>query len=371
MTTHQALFLSSTTTPPTLQKLPKPTATAGTAIVRVLAVTVVPYMNEILSGVRPYPLSFPLIPGGTAIARIDSVGPDSVSLKPGQLVFCDVTIRARDDPDVQILLGIHGGGYPAAQRLMDGEWRNATWAEFAKFPLENLYAINENVVCNDLGYSVEELTTLAICAVPFGGLSAVRVGPGDSVIIAPATGYYGGAAVTVAMAMGCRVIAAGRNKARLDALATVYGETGRLISVLLTGDEETDSAALKSATRSPKGADAYIDFSPPQAGKSTHIVAALGALRPKGNAVFMGGIPGRIEIPYSMLMFKNLTIQGRFMFERKDVEKLIRYVENGILQLGQDIGMMNFRSFGLKEWENAVNAAKEQKGWGSQVLLRP
>lgn len=328
-------------------------------------------MNEILSGTRPYPLSFPLVPGGTAIARTDSLGPDSASLQVGQLVFCDITIRARDDPDVQILFGIHGGGYPAAQKLMDGEWRNATWAEYAKFPLENLYAINEEVVCKGMGYTAQELMTLGICAVPFGGLSALRVGPGDSVIVAPATGYYGGAAVTVAMAMGCRVVAAGRNEEKLNSLAKVYGKTGRFTSVVLTGDAEADSATLKSASGSQKGADAYIDFSPPEAGNSTHIVAALGALRPKGKAVLMGGIPGKIEIPYSMMMFKNLSVQGRFMFERKDVEKLVKYVESGNLKLGKDIGMTNIKTFGLEDWENAVNSAKDEKGWGSQVLMCP
>jgi hypothetical protein len=51
MSTQRAIVLSSTTTPPTLQILPKPKATPGSAVVRILAVTVVPYMNEILSGV--------------------------------------------------------------------------------------------------------------------------------------------------------------------------------------------------------------------------------------------------------------------------------------------------------------------------------
>lgn len=42
-----------------------------------------------------------------------------VSLSVGQPVFRDVTTRGRDDPDAQILFGIHGGGYPAAQKLME------------------------------------------------------------------------------------------------------------------------------------------------------------------------------------------------------------------------------------------------------------
>ena len=371
MSTHRALVLSSTTSPPILRTLPKPIATSGSAIVRVVAVAVLPYMNEIFSGARQYPLSFPLVPGGGALGRIESVGPDSVSLKAGQLVFCDVTIRAHDDPDVQILHGIHGGGYPAAQKLMDGEWRNATWAEYTKFPLESLYPMDQDLLCKGMGYSIEELTMLSTCAIPFGGLSAIGVGPGDSVIVSPATGYYGGAAVTVAIAMGARVIAAGRNAAALKALARIHGKNGRFESVVLTGNLEIDSAALKSAAGSPKGADAYIDFSPPQAEGSTHIVAALCALRPKGKAVVMGGIAGNIEIPYSLLVFSGLSIQGCFMYERKHAEKLIKYAECGILKLGKDIGVTNTKSFGLEEWENAVEAAKNASGWGSHVVLSP
>lgn len=131
---------------------------------------------------------------------------------------------------------------------------------------------------------------------------------------------------------------------------------------------EVDSAAMKTASGNLKGADAYIDFSLPQVGNSTHIAAALGALHPKGKAVLMGGIPGKIEIPYSMLVFKNLSIQGRFMFERKDVERLVKYVEGGLLKLEKEIGMTRLQSSELKEWEKAVT---EDKGLGSQVLLCP
>ena len=328
-------------------------------------------MNAILDGSRPYPLSFPLVPGGTAIGRIDSVGPDSVSLKPGQLVFCNVTIRARDDPSVSILFGIHGGGYPAAQKLMDGEWRNATFAEFARFPLENLFVIDEEVVCGRLGYRVEALSSLGVCAVPFGGLCEVGVRAGDTVIVAPSTGYYGGAAVTVALAMGACVVAAGRSMEKLEKLERTFGTTGRLRAVVLTGDVGVDMEALKMASGSQKGADAYIDFSPPSAGNSTHIAAALGALRPFGKCVLMGGIPGNIEISYSQIMFKSLRVQGRFMFDRKHVVQLIKYVETGILKLGKDIGMTNFQSFGLEEVDKAVKAAAETTRWGSQVLLTP
>lgn len=86
---------------------------------------------------RAYILCFPLVPGGSAIARIDAVGPDAVALEPGQFAFCDVTVRARDIRDESILFGMHGGFSESSRGLMKGELRDVTWAEYAKFALEN------------------------------------------------------------------------------------------------------------------------------------------------------------------------------------------------------------------------------------------
>lgn len=60
-------------------------------------------------------------------------------------------------------------------------------------------------------------------------------------IVAPATGRIRGAAVTVALAMGGKVIAAGRSQTALDALGTVFATMGRNKTVSLSGD-----AALKN-----------------------------------------------------------------------------------------------------------------------------
>jgi threonine dehydrogenase-like Zn-dependent dehydrogenase len=328
-------------------------------------------MGEILDGSRGYPLSLPLTPGGSAIGRIEEVGPDAVHLAKGQLVFCDVTIRARDNPSVSILFGIHGGGYPEAQKLMDGEWRDGTYSEFAKFPLENLYPLNENVLLNQRGFTVPELAALAVCLVPFGGLSEIGLSPGDSVIVAPATGYYGGAAVSVAIAMGATVVAAGRNKTALDNLAAVYASTGRLKTVVLSGNSAEDTDALRRASLNSEGADAFIDLSPPEAANATHITSAMCALRPFGKCVLMGGAKGNFEFPYLTIMFKNLRIQGRFMYERDHILKLIKLIERGSLGLGKAIGIKNLQKFDLDHVMDAVTAAAASKGWGSQVLLTP
>jgi len=371
MATHKALVLSSRDKPLVLETRPRPAVKAGEAVVRILATHIVPYMSEILNGSQPYPLSLPMTPGNNAIGRVFEVGPDAVQLTPGQLVFCDITIRGRDNPFVSILFGIHGGGYPAAQKLMDGEWRDATYAEYTRFPLENLYPLNEGLLLNKMGYSLSNLCMLPVFLVPFGGLSEVDVKPGETVIVAPATGQFGGGAVAVALAMGATVVAAGRNNNALEALATIHASTGRLRTVVLTGDVSVNTEALKNAVGKPDGADAFIDFCPPAAEGSSLLTSAVAALRPFGRCIIMGGMPGNISVPYLEVMFKSLRLQGRFMYDRDHVLRLIQMVESGLLPLGPRIGIKHTEEFGLESIDEALQAAGRLTGWGGHVVLKP
>lgn len=370
MSTHRALVLHSRDKPLVLEYVPRPVAGTGDAIVGIIAADIVPYMAEVLSNKRPYPLTLPMTPGNTAIARVHEVGPDAVALKPGQLVFCDITIRARDKPSVSILYGIHGGGYPEAQTLMDGVWRNATYAEYTRFPLENLYPLNEELLVGQLGYSMNDLCLLPVCLVPFGGLCEVDVKPGETVIIAPATGRYGGAAVNIALAMGAIVIAAGRNKVALKNLEMVHGTT-RLKTIQLTGDGPTDTELFRAAAGKPDGADVYLDLSPPAVQGTSVMVSGIRSLRAFGRCIVMGGNAGNIDIPYLEVMFKSIRIQGRFMYDRRHVQQLIQMVESGLLPLAKKAGVTLAEEFGLEQIDAALEAAGKLKGWGGHVVLRP
>uniref|UniRef100_A0A093VGY0 Alcohol dehydrogenase n=1 Tax=Talaromyces marneffei PM1 TaxID=1077442 RepID=A0A093VGY0_TALMA len=371
MATHRALVLRSRDKPLSLETVPRPTAKAGQAVVRILGADVAPYMAEVLDGSRQYPLSLPMIPGNSSIGRVVEVGPDAVKLTPGQLVFCNITILARDDPNVSILFGLHGGGYPAAQKLMDGEWRDATYAEYAKFPLENLYPLNEDVLFNKLGYTMSDLCLMPVCLVPFGGLSEVDVKPGEVVIVAPATGRYGGAAVAVALAMGATVVAAGRNKDALAALESIHASTGRLRTVALTEDPSSNAEAFKTAAGKPDGADVYIDFSPPAMKGSSLLVAAVKALRPFGRLVIMGGHLGEISVSYLDIMLKSIRIQGRFMYSRQHVLQLIQMTESGVLKFGSKLGINETQEYGLESIGDALQAAANLSGFGNHVVLKP
>lgn len=122
---------------------------------------------------------------------------------------------------------------------------------------------------------------------------------GETVITAPVTDSFGGAAVLVALAMGARVIAMGRNFA---ALQKVAASSEPVEAVPITGDVQAETEALRKFGL----ADTLFDISPPEAAKSTHIKSGILALRPSGRVSLMGGIREDISIPYTVVMHRNL-----------------------------------------------------------------
>jgi len=70
-------------------------------------------------------------------------------------------VRGRDDVGAAFLLGIHQGHSDGSRILMRGEWRDATYAEYAKIPLENCYPLNEELLVQKLGYTVEDLSCIS------------------------------------------------------------------------------------------------------------------------------------------------------------------------------------------------------------------
>jgi threonine dehydrogenase-like Zn-dependent dehydrogenase len=375
-TTMKAVVLSERINPIliSVKEVPIPAPTAGSVVVQILATAILDYMREVLTGARPYPMKVPLIPGGNGIGRISAIGPDAASLKVGQLVLIDSYIRARDDTDAGFLLGLHAGADPRTHKLAGGPWRNGTLAQYANIPLENVHSLDEQRLCGELGYHITELSAILACTVAYGGLDDAGVKSGDIVIVAPATGNFGGAAVVTALAMGANVIACGRNQETLDGLAKAIGSPSELKAVKLTGDVEKDTVAIFAAT-GPGGADVYIDFSPPAAGEGgktpTHMNAAIGVLRFGGTCSLMGGITGMVGLPYALIMFKNLIIRGRFMYRREQFRRVIKLAEQGKLKLGKAVGREVIGPYSLNNVVEALEMAEKSPGWAKTVIVTP
>ncbi|KAL7939073.1 GroES-like protein [Trichoderma chlorosporum] len=367
--THRAIVLHSVDTPLQVEQRPTPQATPGSVVVRVLTASVLSYSRELVDGTRPFPYPKPYTPGGSTIGRIVAVGTDSTILAPGQLVLVDILTRARDDPSANYLIGLHHGFSSTIVKLAADEWRDSTYAEYAKAPLENCFPLDEARLLGDpasggLGYTVADLAYIYRLLAPFGGFRDVDLKVGETILIAPATGPYGTAAVNLALALGANVVAMGRNAQVLEKLAAT---SDRVKTVQITGDVHNDTAAIKQ--HGP--IDVFFDISPPMAASSTHIMSGILSLAHSGRVSLMGGIAGGIAIPYDAVMFNDLKLHGKFMYERKDVRMLIKMVETGVLGLGEKIGARFEGKFGLEQWDEAFTAAKENAGPGQYVIITP
>jgi threonine dehydrogenase-like Zn-dependent dehydrogenase len=374
--THKALILTKIGSPLQLSHThPTPVLVPGSAVIKILCAGLLSYSRDIYNGSRKYTLPTPSIPGSGAIGRVVAVGNDATTLRAGDLVLCDIYLRGRDDRDVGALMGVHDGHSVAARRMVHGEWRDSTYAEYVKLPLENCFRLDEEKLLgppSSGGYSVEELLHITSFAVPYGGLRDVGLDVCETVLIAPATGMFGSAAVKVALAMGANVIAMGRNSEALEQLKSDHHNNsagsgnggGRLETVLITNNIQTETAAIASFGLP---IDVYFDISPPSASESTHLRSGILSVRHGGRVSLMGGIKGDVSVPLGYVMHANMTIKGKWMYEREDIMRLIRMVEMGRLRV--DGGSV--KKYALEQWEEAFEVAAREAGPGKMVALVP
>ena len=316
-----------------------------------------------------FPLVYPLTPGVSAIGRIVAVGADSTALQKDQLVFCNPSIRARDDTSggTSILQGWFGGMTPESLKLMEDPWRQGSWSEKLMVPTENVVPLDERRLVQELGYTVPQLCWINEFLIPFGGFLAADFRPGSTAIVAPATGHFGGCAMQVALALGARkVIAVGRNAGALQKLEEL-DPNGRVVSTLSSGDIEKDATAIRSFTSGGKGADMYIDFSPPQAANATHPQACISALKHGGQAILMGGVTSNISLNYAQLMINNITVKGNFMYDLQAPPVVKGLIEGGVLSLKG----LNTKVFGFEELQSAVEFAEKHVGMADLTVLTP
>lgn len=207
---------------------------------------------------------------------------------------------------------------------------------------------------------------IAPTVIPYSGLREMDIKAGETTIIAPATDEIGAAAVILALAMGASVIALGRDGEKLKSLEEL---SPRVKTVKVTGDIYADVMTIQSSTKAK--IDTYLDLSPPEAESSTHIKSCLLALKPGGTVCLMGGIASDIQLPYGLVMWKNLVIKGRCMYSPGTVRELVKMVESGVLVLGLNGGIEILGPYKLGEWEEAWRVASEKAGIRMICVINP
>lgn len=345
-----------------IEDIPEPVLGTGEIIVDVAASRVLPYSNEVFSGKRQYLLDLPVVPGPGAIGRVHAVGPDATHLTPGDWVYCDPTVRSRDNvlaPDIT-LQGLSAGG-DGGLRLQK-YFRDGAWAERMRLPTENAIALGP--IAPDEAAS---WCAMGTCLVPYGGWVAANLRPGETALVSGATGNFGSAAVAVALAMGAPwVVAPGRNEAMLADLVHRFGD--RVCPVKLTGNEVDDRQRMLAAAPGP--IDCVMDIMPPSVTTATARAAAM-TVRRNGRVVLMGGVGmlggAGLDLPYPWIMRNCITIHGVWMYPREAIPRMIGLVRAGLL----DLAGFDVTAFPLARANEAVAHAAANGGPFRMTVLKP
>src|SRR6202163_3210797 len=137
----RAAILNAFGSPLVIETLPDPVLGTGEVIVDVVATRVLPYANEVVSGERKELLEMSVVAGPGAIGRVRATGPDATHLATGDWVYCDPTVRSRDDtvtPDITLQgWSARGEGGLRLQR----HFRHGSFAEQMMVPTENVKPI--------------------------------------------------------------------------------------------------------------------------------------------------------------------------------------------------------------------------------------
>jgi alcohol dehydrogenase len=358
----KAAILKAFGSPLAIETVPDPVLGTGEVIVDVMASRVLAYADEVLSGARKYLLELPIVPGPGAIGRVRATGPDATHLAVGDWVYCDPTVRSRDDaraPDL-ILQGLTAGS--EASLPLQRYYRDGAWAEQMRVPTENAIAIG----------AIAEADAARWCAlgtllVPYGGFLAARLQPGETVLVNGATGSFGSAAVAVALGMGASaVIATGRNEQALADLVRRFGPRVRIVT--MRGAEEDDRKRILQTAPGP--IDCVLDILPPAA-NATQVRTAILAVRPYGRVVLMGGVgmlgSAGLDLPYPWMMRNCITLQGQWMYPPHATILMTGLIRAGLVSLDQ----FAVTSFGLDDANAAVAHAARDSGPFRMTVIEP
>ena len=358
----KAAVLNAFGSPLAIEAVPDPLLGTGEVIVDVAASRVLAYANEVLSGERNYLLELPVVPGPGAIARIRATGPDATRLRPGDWVYCDPTIRSRDNvlsPDIA-LQGLTGGSEGGLR--LQRYFRDGAWAEQMRLPTENAVPIGE----------IDEKDAARWCAlgtllVPYGGFLAAQLQAGEIALVNGATGSFGSAAVAVALGMGASCGGAtGRNEQALNELTRRFG--ARVRTVPMRGHEADDRARILQAAPGP--IDCVLDILPPAA-NAVQVRTAVMAVRPYGRVVLMGGVGmaggAGLDLPYPWMMRNCIALRGQWMYPPHAATLMAGLIRAGLV----DLDHFEVTAFGLERANVSVAHAAAHSGPFKMTVIEP
>ena len=246
-------------------------------------------------------ITFPRIQGADAAGTIAAVGDGVDESRIGQRVLVDPWLLATGD------------WLDPSRSAYFGSECDGGFAEYTTVRSENAIAL-------DSALSDAELATFP-CAYTTAENLVARTGlqPGETVVIAGASGGVGSAAIQLCRLRGARVIGIAA-PAKADTLLDLGAET------VIDRNEPDLEAAMRDAAGGP------IDVALDVVGGTTFI-ALIDALRQGGRYSSSGAIAGpTVEFNLRQLIYKDLQLTGATMVPPGTMKRLVGLIEQGLLK---------------------------------------
>ncbi|MDD3354875.1 NADPH:quinone oxidoreductase family protein [Zoogloea sp.] len=261
-------------------QLPDPTPADDEVIVQVEAAGVNYYDTLIVQGRYQLKPGLPFSPGGEFAGRISAIGAQVEGFQLGQRVLAFNSF----------------GGY----------------AEKARAKARQVFPLPDEVASD-----VAAAALVAYATAWHALHDRARMQPGETVLVLGAAGGVGLAAVQIARAAGCRVIAAASSDDKLALCA----ESGACLGINYR--EQALKEAVKAATAG-RGADIVVDVV-----GDAYTEAAVRATAWRGRVLIIGFAAGEIpRVPANLLLLKGCDLLGVFWdeFLRREPESCHRQV---------------------------------------------
>ena len=359
----KAAVLKAFGSPLAIETVPEPVLGTGEVIVDVAASRVLAYANEVLSGERKYLLELPMVPGPGAIGRVRATGPDATRLRPGDWVYCDPTVRSRDNA----LLARHRPAGP------DRRQRGRP-APAAIFPRRRLGRANARCRRKTRFRSATSTRRTpaagarsARCWCPMAASSPRNCRPERSCwSMAPPAASAAPPSPSRWQWARNASSRPGVTSRRLTELTRRFG--ARVRTVPMRGHEADDRARILQAAPGP--IDCVLDILPPAA-NAVQVRTAILAVRPYGRVVLMGGVGmlggAGLELPYPWMMRNCITLRGQWMYPPHAATLMAGLIRSGLV----DLDHFEIAAFGLDRANEAVAHAAANGGPFKMTVIEP
>ncbi len=279
-------------------------------------------------------LAFPRIQGADAAGRVCAVGEGVDPGRVGERVLVDPWFLGPGDPM-----------NPARARYFGSEV-DGGFAEYAVMPSHNAIAI-------DSPLSDAELATFP-CAYGTAENLIGRAGlqPGETVVVAGASGGVGTAALQLCRLRGARTIAV--------STAAKAGELRRLGADAVVDRREGD---LAGAIRAAAGGEADVAL---DVVGGPLFMTLVSTLRHGGRYATSGAISGPVvEFDLRRLVYRDLRLTGATIVPAGTMQRIVGLIERGLLR------PLLARTFPLRELAEAQRAFMEKRHVGNIVVEVP